>query len=304
MNLINSTELKYYFYVMITEATILSVIYWFFFRLNFSSVAVYFLSVIFYITGYLLWKHIRQQNEHLLFNPLEHYLIINIITLLFTFFISSFLTKELIVMIPIYLLLIFIFTSYYIFRIKKQKTSIVAIPTISSFTKILIVMNVMFLLFDLIVYLCNRLQIQLILYMPILFAIFTFLLSIYKKQLSFKSLMSFVLFFNVYIISSLLLVLNYIHYNFFIFLVIIHSVLFFATVCLFRINSVETDEKYFYYNYNLFSLIFANVIIIFISLNNILSFNMPNMFTSYLYFVVLAVITYLFYCIYKILSKI
>ena len=304
MNLINSTEPKYYFYVMITEAIILSVIYWLFFNLNFSSAAVYILSVIFYITGYLLWKHIRQQNEHLLFNTLEHYLIINVITLLCTFFISSLLTKEVIVMVPIYLLLIFIFVSYYIFRLKKQKTSIVAIPTISSFTKILIVMNVMFLLFDVIVHLCNRLQIQLILYMPILFAIFTFLLSIYKKQLSFKSLMSFVLFFNVYIISSLLLVLNYIHYNFFTFLVIIHSVLFFATVCLFRINSVETDEKYFYYNYNLFSLIFANVIIIFISLNNILSFNMPNMFTSYLYFVVLAIITYLVYCIYKILSKI
>ena len=304
MNIINSTDSKYYFYVMITEAIILSVIYWLFFSLNFSSAAVYVLSVIFYITGYLLWKHIRQQNEHLLFNPLEHYLIINIITLLCTFFISSLLTKEVIVMVPIYLLLIFVFISYYIFRLKKQKTSAVAIPVISSFTKFLIIMNVMFLLFDLIVNLCNRLQIQLILYMPILFAIFTFLLSIYKKQLSFKSLMSFVLFFNVYIISSLLLVLNYIHYNFFTFLVIIHSVLFFATVCLFRINSVETDEKYFYYNYNLFSLIFTNVIIIFISLNNILSFNMPNMFTSYLYFVVLAIITYLVYCIYKILSKI
>ena len=39
-----------------------------------------------------------------------------------------------------------------------------------------------------------------------------------------------------------------------------------------------------YYNYNLFSLIFANVIIIFISLNNILSFTMPNIFISYLFY--------------------
>jgi len=304
MNLIYSTDSKYYFYVMAAEAIILSVFYWIFFSLSFASVATYILSVIFYITGYLLWKHIRQQNEHLLFNPLEHYLIINIITLLCIFTINSFFNRDILLLIPIYLLLVFIFISYYVFRLKKQEKSIVPIPIISSYTKALIVMNIVFLLFDLIVYLCNRLQIQLILYMPILFAIFTFLLSIYKKQLSFKSLMSFVLFFNVYIISSLLLVLNYIHYNFFTFLVIIHSVLFFATVCLFRINSVETDEKYFYYNYNLFSLIFANVIISFISLNNILSFNMPNMFTSYLYFSVLAVITYLVYSIYKITSKV
>lgn len=304
MNIINSTETKYYFCVMITEAVCLSIFYWIFFSLSFASVATYILSVIFYITGYLLWKHIRQQNEHLLFNPLEHYLIINIITLLFIFSINSFFNTDIILLIPIYLLLVFVFISYYVFRLKKQKKSIVPIPIISSYTKTLIVMNIAFLLFDLTVYLCNKLQIQLVLYMPILFAVFTFLLSVYKKQLAFKSLMSVILFFNVYIISSLLLVLNYIHYNFFTFLVITHSILFFTTVCLFKINSVETDEKYFYYNYNLFSLIFTNVIIIFIALNNILSFNMPNIFISYLYFSVLAIITYLVYCIYKITAKI
>ena len=289
---------------MITEATILSVIYWLFFNISFSSVATYILSVVFYATGYILWTNIRQRNEHLLFNPLEHYLIINILTLLFIFSINSLFTKDLIIMTPIYLLILIIFVCYYIFRLKKQKKSVVAIPIISSFTKSLIVMNIIFLFFDLTVYILNKLPIQLVLYIPILFAVFTFLLSVYKKQLSFKSVMSFVLFFNVYIISSLLLALNYLNTNFFTFLVIIHSIYFFATVCLFKINSIETDEKDFYYNYNLFSLIFTNVILIFISLNNILAFNMPNLFTSYLYFSALAIITYLVYCIYKMLAKI
>lgn len=304
MNIINSTTQKYYFYVMVTEFVILSVIYWFFFNLNFSSIATYILSVIFYITGYILWINIRKRNEHLLFNPLEHYLIINIITLLFIFFVNSLLTKDLVVMAFIYLFLLIIFVFYYIFRLKKQKKSIIAIPIISSYTKTLIAMNIIFLFFDLIVYICNRLQIQLVLYMPILFAVFTFLLSVYKKQLSFKSIMSFILFFNVYIISTFLLVLNYVHTNLFTFLVITHSILFFATVCLFTINSIETDEKDFYYNYNPFNLIFTNVIVIFVSLNNILSFNMPNIFTSYLYFSSLVILTYLVFCIYKILSKI
>ena len=304
MNILNSTSQKYYFYVMITELTILSIIYWLFFTIAFNSVFVYIASVIFYITGYVLWKNIRQRNEHLLFNPSEHYLIINVITLLFILTINSFLNKDIVIMIPLYLLLIVIFVCYYIFRLKKQKKSVVAIPKISSYTKSLIIMNILFLLFDLIVYICQRLQIQLVLYMPILFAVFTFLLSIYKKQPAFKSLSVFLLFFNVYIISSLLLVLNYIHNNLFTFLIILHSILFFATVCLFKINSVETDDKDFYYNQNLFGLLFSNIVIIFISLNNILDFSLPNIFISYLYFSVLAIITYLIYCIYKILAKI
>ncbi len=304
MNILNSTSQKYYFYVMIIEFFILSTFYWIFFNFNFSSVSVYILSVILYITGYLLWKNIRQRNEHLLFNPLEHYLIINVITLLLVFLINSFLNKDLIVMVPIYILFIIVFVCYYIFRTKRQRKSTVAMQEISSYTKVLIIMNIVFLLFDLIVYLCGRLQIQLVLYIPILFTVFSILLSIYKKQLTFKSIISFLLFFNVYIISSLLLVLNYIHTNLFTFLIILHSILFFTTVCLFKVNSTETDEKDFYYNHNLFSLILSNVIVIFISLNNILGFSLPNAFRSYLYFSVLAIITYLAYCIYKISAKI
>ena len=262
------------------------------------------MSVIFYITGYILWKNILQRKEHLLFNPSEHYLIINVITLLLILLINSFSSKDLIPMIPMYLLLAIIFVCYYIFRLKKQTKSTVKIPEVSSYTKSLIIMNILFLLFDLIVYMCNKLQIQLVLYIPILFTIFTFLLSIYKKQLAFKSVMSFLLFFNVYIISSLFLVLNYIHTNLFTFLIILHSILFFTTVCLFKINSVETDDKDFYYNNNLFGLLFSNIIIIFISLNNILSFAIPQIFTSYFYFCVLVIITYLVYCIYKISAKI
>ena len=304
MNILNSTSQKYYFCVMITESIILSVIYWLFFDITFSSIIVYITSITFYITGYILWKNIRQRNEHLLFNPSERYLIINLITLFFILLIGSFLSKDLIIMTPIYLLFIIIFVSYYIFRLKKQKESTVKMPTISSYSKNLTVMSILFLLFDLIVYICGRLQIQLVLYIPILFAVFTFLLSIYKKELAFKSFVAFLLFFNVYIISSLLLVLNYLYNNLFAFLVILHLILFFATVCLFKINSVETDDKDFYYNHNLFGLLFSNIIIIFISLNNILSFSIPNTFASYLYFSVLVIITYLIYCIYKILAKI
>ncbi len=304
MDFINSSNTKYYFYIMVIELFLLSVIYWLFFNFSFNSVAVYITSVTFYVTGYVLWKNILQRKEHLLFNPLEHYLIINVITLLMILLINSFFSKDLTPMIQIYLLLIIIFACYYIFRLKKQKKSTVRIPEISSYTKSLIIMNVLFLLFDLIVYICDKLQIQLVLYIPILFAVFTFLLSIYKKQLAFKSVMSFLLFFNVYIISSLMLVLNYIHTNLFTFLIILHSILFFATVCLFKINSIETDDKDFYYNNNLFGLLFSNIIVIFISLNNILSFVMPQIFASYLYFCILVIITYLAYCIYKMFAKI
>lgn len=304
MNIINSQSPKYYFTIMIVELTLLSIIYWLFFNINFASISFYILFVIFYITGYILWKNICQRKENLLFSPLEHYCIINIFTLLVIFFINSLFDNSLFLMSLIYLLFLIIFVFYYIFRLNKQKKSLVEIQKVSSYTKSLIVMNVIFLIFDLIVYRYNKLQIQLVLYIPILFAMLTFLLSIYKKVLSFKSLMAFLLFLNVYIISTFLLVLNYLNNNLFAFLVLIHSILFFATVCLFKINSIETDKQDFYYSHNLFSLLFANMIIIFISLNNILSFQIPNMFASYLYFAVLSLVAYLVYCIYKIIAKI
>ncbi len=65
-----------------------------------------------------------------------------------------------------------------------------------------------FLLFDLVVWFFDRMSVQLILYMPVLFGIFTLLLFIYKKEFYFNSMFPAILFFNIYILSSVLLVFN------------------------------------------------------------------------------------------------
>jgi hypothetical protein len=175
---------------------------------------------------------------------------------------------------------------------------------LSSTVKLLSIMNILFLLFDFIAYINGVLQIQLILYMPILFAIYTVILFIYKKEFSINSFTSLILFFNIYILSSFLLVLNYIGNNFFIFTLIIHSILFYSTICLAQINSKSMYNNESYFNYNVFNLIVPNTILIFIILTDFLSFNIPNIFANYTLSVAALIITYLVWFIYKIFSKV
>jgi len=296
---------NHYFYVMITELLILSVFYWLFFNFDFFSTITYIVCLSSYITGYIVWiKEILNKNKLFLINSFEQFFLINLITLSLIFIANSFYNNAISVTAPIYFLFFAIFILYYIYRIKKQNKNCSSKIKFSSTEKILAGMNVLFLLFDFVVYINNILQIQLILYMPILFAIYTGIVFIYKKEFSFNSFTSLILFFNIYILSSFLLVINYININFFMFTLIIHSILFYSTICLALINSKIMQDKESYFNYNLFNLILPNVILIFIISNNILSFNMPNIFVNYCLSAAILILAYLARCIYKIFSKV
>jgi len=296
---------KYYFFVMIIEFFILSIFYWFFFKFNFFNVTTYIVCSVSYITGYIVWvKEILNKNKQFLFNNYEYFFILNLLTLSAILIINSFYNKNIISMLPINILLFIIFTGYYIYRTKKQNKNIPEKTKFSSTVKLLSIMNILFLLFDFIAYINGVLQIQLILYMPILFAIYTVILFIYKKEFSINSFTSLILFFNIYILSSFLLVLNYIGNNFFIFTLIIHSILFYSTICLAQINSKSMYDNESYFNYNVFNLIVPNTILIFIILTDFLSFNIPNIFANYTLSIAALIITYLVWFIYKIFSKV
>jgi hypothetical protein len=202
-------------------------------------------------------------------------------------------------MVYVYLLIFIIFISYYLYRIKKQKKSPVLPEKFSMTTKIVTVMSCIFLLFDFGVYFTGKLNIQLVLYLPFLFLILTFLLFIYKKVFSFNSFFAGVLFFNVYIMSTILLVLNYLHNNFFPFTIIIHFIVFLSALSLMNANSIEIKESDFTDSKEFMSLLFTNVVLIFVSLNNILSFQRPAIFISYVFFVTIIFISYIIYRNYK-----
>lgn len=291
---------KYYFYVMITELIMLSCIYWFFFNLMISSCLVYVLSVGFYVTAYRFWIRKFNKKEHLLIDNGEHFIMINLIFLSFILVVNSLITSAFYNnMLYVYLLIFIIFISYYFYRIKKQKNSLVLPEKISTTTKTVIVMSCIFLSFDFVVYLTEKLNIQLVLYLPFLFLILTFLLFIYKKVFLFKSFFAVILFFNVYIMSTILLVLNCLHNNFFPFTLIIHFTVFLSVISLMNANSTEIKEYDFTDSKEVMSLLFTNVVLIFVSLNNILSFQRPAIFVSYAFFVTILFISYIIYHNYK-----
>ena len=157
----------------------------------------------------------------------------------------------------------------------------------------------MFLVFDLIVWICDRMNILLLLYMPILFGIFTLLLFIYKKEFYFNSIFPVILFLSVYILSSTLLVLNSITTNFFMFMIIVHFIIMSSFLNLFMANSTLTKNDEFLYRKNIMSLLFANIVLIFICLNNLLLFQLPQIIVSYLYFITIILVSYIAYYNYK-----
>lgn len=298
MNLLAENK-KNYFVVMITELIMLSCIYWFFFTFCFSSFIVYILSISFYITGYRFWLQIFKEQRHFIVDNSEHFMLFNIISLVIILAINSLLSPSMISMFFIFIATSIIFIGYYIFRLKKQKQSTIPVTKFSGTYKFISIMCSIFLLFDLIVWICGRMSIQLILYMPILFGIFTLLFFIYKKEISFNSMFPIILFFNVYILSSTLLVLNSVTTNFFTFMIIIHFIIISSIFYLFMANSTLTENDELLYRKNIISLLFANIVLIFICLNNILLFTLPQIFISYLHFVTIIFISYLAYYNYK-----
>ena len=292
MNLLKESK-QHYFTVMIIEFIFLSCMYWLFFSLNFSCFLVYLLFSIFYFTSYKFWINTFIKKEHLLFGPTEHFTTINFLVLLVILFMNSLLFRDFYSdMLFIYIILFVITTAYYIYRIKKQRKSQVPIPKISSTTKLLTILSCLFLLFDFYAYLTGKLSIQLALYMPFLFLIFTFLLFIYKKVFEFKSLFALILFCNVYILSTVFLVLNSFSNNLFSFTLFFHFVIFMSASYLLTANSNLVKED-FLYSKEFISLTFINILLIFLYLTNILSFIIPSILISYNFFVAILFITYL-----------
>ncbi len=301
MNLLAENK-KQYFFVMITEFIVLSYIYWHFFNFKFSSLLVYILSVGFYITMYRVWLKIFERKEHLLFYPTERFSVIGIIFLSVILAVNAGINSTVFTNIFCACTIIsFIFVFYYIFRRQKQKGSFVPVVKFSTASKIITCMCGIFLLFDLIVSVLGKLSLQLVLYIPFLFLILSFIVCVYKKTFKFNSFSSLILFFNIYIMATLLLVLNYINFNFFSFTIIIHFIIFSAAVFVMMENSIEKDDNYLTYSLEIMALIFLNIVLIFISLNNILSMQIPDIFTSYLHFVSILFICYLGIRNYKLL---
>ena len=299
MNLLLENK-KNYFIVMITELIMLSCIYWFFFTFCFSTFLVYLLAASFYITEYRFWLKIFKEKKHLIFDNNEHFLLFNIIVLAIILAINSLLpSHQKISMFFVFITISIIFICYYIFRLNKQKSSPISITKFCGIYKFISVMCSMFLVFDLIVWICDRMNILLLLYMPILFGIFTLLLFIYNKEFYFNSILPVILFLSVYLLSSTLLVLNSIITNFFTFTIIVHFIIFSSIFNCFMANSTLTENDEILYRKNIMSLIFANIVLIFICLNNLLLFQLPQIIVSYLYFITIILISYIAYYNYK-----
>ena len=282
MNLLLENK-KNYFIVMITELIMLSSIYWFFFTFCFSSFLVYLLATSFYITEYRFWLNIFKKQKHLLIDNNERFLLFNIIVLSIILAINSLLPpNQKISMFFVFITISIIFICYYIFKLKKQRKSTVSTTKFCGIYKFISIMCSMFLVFDLIVWICDRMNILLLLYMPILFGIFILLIFIYKKEFYFTSMFPVILFLNIYILSSTLLVIIMI-----------------SSFNCFMANSKTTEKDDLLYKKNIMSLLFANIVLIFICLNNLLLFQLPQIIVSYLYFITIILVSYIAYYNYK-----
>ena len=292
MNFLQETK-KHYFFVMIIEFIFLSCVYWLFFSFNFSSCLVYILSIIFYFTAYKYWINILIKKENFLLSNSEHFTMINIIVVFAILSINSIINVDYYKdMLFVYGTTAIIFIIYYIYRIKKQKKSQIPITKFSSITKLLTILCCLFFIFDFCVFFTGKLSIQLILYMPFLFLILTFLLFIYQKAFEFKSLFALILFCNIYILATVFLVLNYISNNFFSFTLFFHFIIFLSTAYLAISNSNLVKED-FLYSKEFISFISINILLIFLYLTNILSFQIPSILISYNFFAAILFIAYL-----------
>lgn len=299
MTILKETK-QHYFYVMIIEFVFLSYIYWLFFSFGFSSVLAYLLLLSFYLTGYKFSINLLNKKENLLFCPSEHFTIIN-----FIFFLSVLMLNSLSdngfynAMFYVYATIFIICVLYYIYRLQKQKNSPVQISKPSSVLKSAIILGCIFLLFDFFVYRAGKLNIQLILYLPFLFLILSFLLFIYKKVFEVKSFFAAILFFNIYIFSTIFLVLNCFSNNLFSLTLFFHFLVFTSAIYLMMVNSKLNKEESFICNREFVYLLFINAVLICISLNNIFGFILPEIFKSFSFFVAILFVIYIVMCNYK-----
>jgi len=292
---------KNYLIIMFLELVFLSIVYWCFFIPNISSILVYAASTFFYITGFNFWMQKYKKNEHFSIDFTEHFIMNNSIVLLILITIKSFMKTELINIAISYIAIIIIFIAYYSYRIIKQNKEVTNIIKISPSFKLLTIVSIILLYLDFISLLYGKLTLQLIIYLPIFFILICSITLVFSKEISFKSIISFLLFANAFFISIFLLILNYQSNNYFTFLLIIHFILFASSICFFKLNSNFSDKKDIYCKNEFIYLLFFNTVLLFISLNNILSFEIAKGFTIYIFIVIISFIIYLAYHNYKIL---
>lgn len=305
MNIFSETK-RNYLIVTIIGFVVLSWLYWTFFYFDFYSSLIYILAAAFYITLYRVWIMLFEKKGHLIFFPVERFVIINLMVLAFVLTINSSKTINPLLISDLtcaYGVIFFLFLFWYAFRIQKQEKSFVEAAESTLTSKILTAMSVVFLLSDLIVSFFGNLSIQFVLYTPLLFLIFSFIISVCLKFFKLSSPFSLVLFFNIYIISLFLLVLNGINYNFFLVIVIIHFIVLSSTVFMIRANSIENKDLNSLCGFEDMALVFFNIVLIFISLNNFLYIKVPTIFVSYLYLVSIVILGYLGWKNYKMIKK-
>lgn len=293
---------RYYAVVMLLEFAFLSVVYWCFFNLNINSASAYIISTFLYMTCFLFWIQKYKTNEHMSFDFSEHLIINNIIAVFTLITINDFINSGMTKATIWFILIILIFVSYYFYRIKTQKT--LQSTGIDSSFKLIAAVNILMLCLDFIFYLYGKLTLQFIIYLPIFFILICCIVIVFSKEISFKSIISLLLFSNIFSVSSFLLVLNYQAGNFFSFLMIIHLILFVSSAYFFKLNNSSSDSRTVYYKNEFLALLFFNTVLIFISINNILSFEIPVQFSTYIYVSTIFFTVYLFYYNYKILENI
>ncbi|MFA7074351.1 MAG: hypothetical protein WC234_04075 [Endomicrobiaceae bacterium] len=292
---------RYYAIIMLLEFAFLSFVYWHFFNLNINSASAYTVSVFLYITCFVFWMQKYKQNEHVSLDFSEHLIINNTIAIFTLIAINNLINSGLNGTTICFVSIILIFAAYYVYRIKTQKT--LKNTGIDSTFKLIAAVSILMLCLDFIFYLYEKLTLQLILYLPIFFILICCIVIVFSKEISFKSIISLLLFSNIFSVASFLLVLNYQTGNCFSFLLIIHFILFSSSACFFKLNNSDSTNRSLYYKAELLALLFFNAALIFISMNNILSFEIPIQFSTYIYVSTIFFTVYLVYYNYKILEN-
>lgn len=289
--------------VMIADAVFLSAVYWYFLNFNVSSAMTYALYGLLYISGFYFWMQKYKKNEHNLLDFGSHFLIINIITLLILLTLKSFFSTGFTNISASYLLIAAIFALYYVYRFKKQNKEILDVIKISSSFKFLTALSVIFLCLDLVSAAAGKINLLWTMYLPVLFIFICIIRMLYSKEISPKSPASFILTANVLFFSFFMLGLNYANGNYFTFMLILHFVIFSCVVFFFKLNNVFLPAESIYSKSEFASLMFFNAAVIFILLNNILSFELPPALAAYIFIFTLSFIVYILYYIYQIIKE-
>ena len=170
--------------------------------------------------------------------------------------------------------------------------------------KLITLVSILIMCLGFIFFIYGKLSLQLSVYLPIFFILICCIIILFSREISFKSIISLILFSNIFFISSFMIVLNHQNGNYFVFLLIIHFILLSSSACFFKLNNNFSESKDICYSNEFISLLFFSTALIFIFINNILSFEIPKQFVTYISVFVIFFVCYLVYYNYKILANI